>query len=493
MNKAEQFAQWEEKLSAYQYALNLHWLDGNNEPPEEGRAYSQKMASILHGERFALENDPEIHTLLEELKDDPDPLLRRKAQLYLEKTDRMKGVDKDEYVAYQKILADSIQAWLKYRTAGDWKSYAPYLKDLVEAYSRMFEKRERTGTIYDLMLEDHEKGWNTKRYDEFFQEVKEHCVPLLKKIAEAKQPDVSFLHQYYPAEKQRQYMPEVLKYLGFTEKWGKMYESAHPVTSCVSQGDIRFSTKYRENDVSAAILSSVHEIGHAWYGHDTDPLYDGTVIARSICAGMHESQSRLLENHIGKSLVFWQMHLPGLQKVFPEELKGVSAEQFYRAVCAVKPGLIRTLADEVTYPLHIMIRYEIEKMMFSGKADILRLDEVWNQMVHDLLGLDVPDASQGILQDMHWPYAYFGYFPTYALGSAFAAQFYAALEKEVPVEKLFAEGKPEAVFRWLREHIHTYAGYLDPDEVMRSATGKDFDIHCWTDYIERKYTQLYSL
>ena len=496
MSDLERFREWERKTGALGYALSLHGLDANNKPPQEGRAYREAMAAELAAQKFALEHDEEIHEVLVRLyeAEDTDPLTRRKTELHLQSLDAMRDVPKDEYVAWRKTLFESIAAWLRYRNAGDWKSYAPYLKDTVEAYAHMHSRRLREGEdLYDLLLDDHEKGWNRERYDEFFAKACGCSESLLKRIGEREQIDDSFLHGFYPAAKQREYMPYVLSYMGFTDAWGKISESEHPLTSTVTSGDVRFTTKYREHDVSAAILSSVHEIGHAWFGHNVDKAYEGSIVARSISAGLHESQSRLCENHLGRSLSFWKYHLPGLQKVFPEELKGITPEQFTRALNRAEATLIRTQADEVTYPLHIMIRYEIEKMMFSGKADILHLDEVWNEMYRTHLGIEVPDAAQGILQDMHWPYAYFGYFPTYSLGSAFAAQFYEALCRDVRVEELLEKGETAEIFAWLKEHVQHWGGYLSSDEIIRRATGKDFDISIWCRYIEDKYTKIYGL
>ena len=495
MNDRERFEQWEKKTGALGYALSLHGLDANNRPPQEGRTYREAMASVLAAEKFSLEHDPKIFEVLKRLNEaaDTDPVLRRKTQLHLRNLSRTALVPEDEYIAWRKALAESIAAWLRYRNTGDWKSYAPYLRDLVDAHIHMNSYRLKDGEdLYDVLLDDHEPGWNTKRYDAFFTRAAGTSKEVLQAAAK-EEIDDSFLHRFCPADLQRGYMPEVLSYMGFTEAWGKIGESEHPLTTALTAGDVRFTTKNRENDVSAAILSSVHEIGHAWFGHNVDPAYEGSIIARSISAGLHESQSRLYENHLGRSLSFWKYHLPKLQGVFPEQLNGITPEQFTRALNKAEPTLIRTQADEVTYPLHILIRYEIEKMMFSKNADILHLDEVWNEMYGQYLGLDVPDASQGIMQDMHWPYAYFGYFPTYALGSAFAAQFYEALAEDVDVGLLLETGETAQIFRWLKEHVQHWAAFISSDEIIRAATGRDFDIDIWCRYIKDKYSGIYRL
>ncbi len=494
MNDTERFEAWEKKLSAYSYAMTLHGLDGNN-APVQGRKYRESMAVILASEMFEIEHDETILPVLERLSaQDEDPVLKQRAQLRLNRMKQSLSVRKEDYEQYRKVLAESIEAWLKYKPAADWKSYAPYLQDLVQAYRALQKPRLQEGQkLYDLLLDDHEKGWDTVRYDAFFKEIRTCAVSLLEQIRTKDQIDDSFLHQYYPADKQRAFMPQILKYMGFSEEWGRISESEHPLTTPVTAGDIRFTTKYREHDVSAAILSSVHEIGHAWFGHQIDPAYEGTILARAMSAGLHESQSRLCENHLGRSTAFWQYNLPLLQEVFPAELAGITPETFCRALNRTEATLVRTQADELTYPLHIMIRYEIEKMMFSDDPDILHLDEVWNQMYHEYLGLEVPDAQSGILQDMHWPYAYFGYFPTYALGSAFAAQFNAAMRKDINVDDLLREGRTEEIFAWLKEHVQHWGAFLSTDEIIRRACGEDFSPRFWTEYITKKYTELYRL
>ena len=494
-NLKTQFEEWEKKLNAYQFALTVIGLDANDRPPVSGAAVRNEHTAFLHGELFSLENDPQMYAVMEELMkdEDLDQVTRRKVQLRLKNASRIHDVPKDEYIAFQKVLSESEQAWLKYKKTADWQSYAPYLERLVEAQKKLLSYRHDERDPYDILLDDNEEGWNRERYDAFFAALKERLVPLLKRIMEQPVPDDSFLHRFYPADRQREFMRQILDYVGFTPDWGKLGESEHPLTTWISENDVRFTTKYREHDPVAGILSTVHETGHAWYAHDVDPAYDDSVIVSSIGAGMHESQSRLCENHLGRSESFWKANFPKLQKHFPNQLGGVSFDEFMRAVNLVRPSLIRTEADEVTYPLHIMIRYEIEKDLFSGRLSAAGLEKTWNEKYREYLGLEVPDAASGILQDMHWPYAYFGYFPTYALGSAFAAQFYSRMAEDIDVSALLEAGQWPQIMAWLKEHIHRYGALYPSSEVMEKATGRPFDPQYYITYLQEKYSRIYGL
>lgn len=489
------FAEWEKKLNAYQFALTVIGIDANDRPPYEGAAIRNEHTAFLHGELFSLENDAEMYEIMKGLLADPDldEVTRRKVQIRYQQAARIHDVPKEVYVEYQRILHASEQAWLECKKNADWPSYAPYLEKLVEAQKELLSYRQDDRHPYDILLDDNEPGWNMERYDAFFAAVRTRLVPLIRRISACPQPPDAFLHKAYSIPRQRAFMQDVLAYLGFTPAWGKLGESEHPLTTWIAENDVRITTKYREHDPAAGILSTVHETGHAYYAHDVDPAYDDSVIVSAISAGMHESQSRLCENHLGRSESFWKVIFPRFKETFLEQLGDVSLTEFMKAVNLVRPSLIRTEADELTYPLHIMIRYEIEKELFAGHVQTKDLASLWNAKYKEYLGLDVPDAASGILQDMHWPYAYFGYFPTYALGSAFAAQFYAAMAEEIDPARLLEEERYPEIMAWLKEHIHRYGCLYPSSEIMEKATGKAFDPRFYLDYLEEKYSRLYDL
>ncbi len=498
MNKQEmisRFEQWEKKTAAYRYAEIMMGLDANALPPASGSAARNEWQSVFAEEAFRIQNDPDIYALISRLlkEEDLDHEMRRKLQLHARSLGRSLNIPAAEYGAYRRALAESEQAWLKYKKEKNYAGYAPYLEKLVNAFRALSEKRACGENLFDYLLEENEEGWNREKYDAFFAEVRNELVPLIKEIAQRPQVRTDFLKKPYDPDRQRIYMQDILQYIGFTADWGKLSESEHPLTTCVCSGDIRFTTKYRPYDGAAAVLSSVHEGGHAWFGHNVNSAYDGTILAEAISAGLHESQSRLCENHLGRSLAFWQANYPGLQKMFPENLQDISLETFWQGMNAVQPSLIRTEADELTYPLHIMIRYEIEKEIFDSHADIRTLNKLWNRKYKEYLGVDVPDDEAGILQDMHWPYAYFGYFPTYALGSARAAQFYAAMCRDIDPDALLRQNRFAEIMAWLKEHVHQYGALYTADEIVEKATGEPFTAKYYTDYLKQKYSRIYGL
>ena len=493
--KLKKIDEWEERCSAYGFALGLIGIDANAKPPIDGSKTRNKYTSVLAGEAFDIRNDKEIYETLKELEkeDGLSDFDKRRVSLLINEMEAILLVPKEVYIDYQNTLSDSREAWLKYKNEADWKSYAPYLENLVKAHKEMNSYRNIEGDIYDVLLDDNQEGWNIEKYDNFFNNVKEGLLPFLEEIKKQPQIDDSFLFQKYDLSKQREFMKVILDYIGFKDNWGKIGESEHPLTSGLCRNDIRFTTKYYENDPVAAILSTVHEIGHAYFGHQIDEKYEGTVISHTIGAATHESQSRFCENHLGRSRAFWQVNYPKLQSYFNDELKGISLDDFYRAISKVEPTLVRMQADEVTYPFHIMIRYEIEKLLFNNKISVFDLEEAWNEKYKEYLGLEVPNAREGILQDMHWPYAYFGYFPTYALGSAFAAQFYNQLCKEKDVEILLLNNEYTTIMEWLKNNIHHYANMKSGDQVLEEVTGESFNSKYYIDYLKNKYSKIYNI
>ena len=489
------YEEWEKKLNAYRFAMTLIGIDANDRPPLNGAPLRAKHTSLLAGELFRIQNDESIPEITEELLADEtlDPVLRRRLQLRQKGFRRMGNVPEDVYLAYHDALQQSERAWLKYKQTADWERYYPYLEKLVEMQKKLLTYRNDNRHPYDILLDDNEEGWNMERYDAFFEHVKKELVPLIHKINEAEEIDDAFLHQSFDTDEQRKLMKEILEYLGFTNEWGKLGESEHPLTTWISVNDVRITTKYREHDAVAGILSTVHETGHAWFTHNVDEKYDGTMIVSGISAAMHESQSRLFENYLGRTKAFWEYLYPRLAAHFPEQLGNVSVDQFVNAINVAKRSLIRTEADELTYPMHILIRYEIEKGLFDGSISTEGLDETWDAMYEKYLGIKADRASEGILQDVHWSDGSFGYFPTYALGSAFSAQFVKKMREEMDVDEALRSGHFEKCVAWLKEHIHRYGCRYDAPEIMRIATGSDFDVNNYLDYLEEKYTNLYHL
>ena len=279
----------------------------------------------------------------------------------------------------------------------------------------------------------------------------------------------------------------------FDKTFGLTKESEHPFTSGHGTTDVRVTCHYYEDQLTSAIFSMIHELGHGTYERQCDPKYNNTALSGGTTMAMHESQSRFYENIVGRACSFWQKHFPKLQSLFNDQLKDVTVEEFYEAVNKVENSLIRTEADELTYPLHIMVRYDIEKMLFNDGVDFETLPSLWNKLYKDYLDIDVPSDKMGILQDIHWAGGMFGYFPTYALGSAYAAQIYNQMKQELDIESILKEDNLEKINHWLKEKVHKFAGSKTPKEILVDITGEEFNPKYYIEYLKDKYSKIYKI
>lgn len=493
-DKLKAYQDWVFRTSAYRMALNIIDIDAQTVAPKAGENYRNERSAYLAGELFSIETDPKIFEILKSCKDDPsiDEDTRKAMSLYYDEINKIMCVPKEEYVKYENLRNTCYSKWLEAKTKKDYSIFEPYLKQIIAATKQLYAYRKQDIALYDQMLNDYEPGMTQEKYDVFFSTIKEKLVPLIQKVTQAKQIDDTFLFQDFDIEKQKHFMTHLLKYLHFDPSWGYQNETEHPFTSWTSENDCRTTTKYLQNNVMSAIFSTIHEVGHAYYEHDVSDKYDGMILSEGISSGMHESQSRLCENYLGRTKAFWEYNYPFLQETFPV-LKQYDLDTFYQAINVSRPSLVRTEADELTYPLHILIRYEIEKGLFDGSISTEGLDQTWADKYEAYLGVRPDNASVGILQDVHWSQGSFGYFPTYALGSAFASQFMQQMRQDIDVDALLRNNQYDCIMQWLKEHIHQYGCRYNADEIMHMATGKAFDVNTYIDYLTDKYTKLYHL
>ena len=495
IDKIKKFNKWQERLAAYRYALSLINVDMINGAPMEGADYRAKNNASLNGEYRKIYQDEEIYDIICDLlkEEDIDGKTRRELELYYDRLTKERNIPVDLYVDFENVLSQSKTDWLKAKASDDYKSYAPILKDVIDLYKEITSLQDSPLDLYDRMLDDHQRGWNKLRYDAFFDDVRGRILPLLDDIKNSKVDINPVFKGEFDIETQRRVMAKIIQFIGFDSSWGRMGESEHPVTSALSRGDVRFTTKFRLKDPVQAVFSTVHESGHAWFGHNVSDEYEGSIIAGSISSGLHESQSRLCENHLGRSFAFWERVYPWFKEAFPDKFQGVTLHEFYRSINAVKPSLVRTESDEVTYPIHILIRYEIEKALMDDSLSVNDLEDAWNEKYSKYLEVVPWKASEGVLQDMHWPYAYFGYFPTYALGSAMAAQFFDVMSRENDVENLIREDRYKDLMKWLGDNIHQYGNRYEADEILKKVTGEPFNDEFYFKYLENKYRKIYEL
>jgi carboxypeptidase Taq len=341
----------------------------------------------------------------------------------------------------------------------------------------------------------YEPGMTVDILDKVFNQLRESIVPLVKQIAESKhQPETAFLYKEFPKEQQHQLNLRVLKQLGYDFKAGRLDETVHPFATGINRGDVRVTTRYDEYDFRGAIFGTIHECGHAIYEQNIAEELTGTLLDDGTSMGIHESQSLFFENFIGRNYSFWKNKYPLLKEYAPDQFADVKLDDFYRGINESKPSFIRIEADELTYPLHIMIRYELEKALFNGELEVKDLPEVWNKKYKEYLGIVPEDDAKGVLQDVHWSDGSFGYFPSYALGYMYAAQIKQAMLKDLPdFDDLLASGDIAPIRTWLNEKIHKYGKTKKPLEILKETTGEGLNVQYLIDYLESKYKEVYKI
>jgi len=490
-----QYKEWEEKVSAYVMAVKLLEIDAQTIAPAKGLNYRNRRLKCLNGELYSLYTDRDQAEVRRKLleSEKTDVTTRTAITLYEREIGKTSSIPRDLYVAYAALRHEAYRFWLRARRKNDYAVFKPYLKSMIDMKREIYGHRAGGKTVYDRMLNDYEPGTDTRFYDSFFAAVKKELLPLIRKVQRAPVIADDFIFQEYPVEKQKIFMEGLLKYLGFDSSWGYQGETEHPFTDWLCENDCRITTRYLEKNVASAVFSTVHESGHAWYEHDIDPRYDGTILSEGVSSGMHESQSRLCEVYLGRSEAFWEANYGRLQKIFPDQLGEVTVHDFVRAVNSSKSGLIRTEADELTYPVHILIRYELEKNLFNGKLTADDLEPAWNALYRKYLHVSCTEDNTGILQDVHWSDGDFGYFPAYALGDAFAAQFYQAMCGKLDVNDCLRTGRYKDIMAWLRENVHQYGCFYSSFDVIRKATGEDFNMKYYIGHLKEKYSRLYKL
>lgn len=487
-----------DRLAAYSAAsVVFDWDTSAGDAPEEASDYTAKLVGILAGESFALSTSEETVKLLKDCMENPsvDEVENAIVKRLWEDYEKICQIPQKEYIAYQELVSKGMNRWEKAKEEKDFSQFAPVLKELIEAAKRItgYQPRKEGMSLYDMMLDEYEKGFTTRELDRFFDELKDELLPIVKKISERQDlVRTDFLSRLCPVEAQKKFNHDLAEHLGFNFKRGAIAESAHPFTTSLHNRDVRITTHYYEDLISSAIFSTIHETGHALFEQNNADEITMTPLAGGSCA-VHESQSRMFENMIGRSEAFWTPLYPKLQELFPEQFGDISPTEFVRAVNAAAPSLIRTESDELTYCFHIVIRYELEKLMFDGEVSVDELPKLWNQKYREYLGVEPENDAEGVLQDVHWSGAMFGYFPSYALGNAIAAQIYHAMEKEVDIDAALESGDLEPIRAYLREHIHQYGAMRETRRLLMDATGEEFNPTYYIQYLKDKYTKLYEL
>lgn len=474
----------------------LSWDQQVNMPQHGGEARGQQLATLgkLAQEKFTSD---EMGRLLEDLKSeyadaetDEGAMIRVAVRDY----DKAKRVPPSFVAESAVVSSKAFEAWVEAKGKSDFSIFQPHLEkvvDLVKRYISFFPPADHP---YDVLLDDYEPGMKTAEVREIFGSLRPKQVELIKAIADSKQVKDDFLHKKYPEKKVWDFSETIIKKFGYDFSRGRQDKAPHPFETAFSVNDVRITNRFEPHNPLATLFSAMHESGHAMYEQGVNPAYERTPLSTGTSLAVHESQSRMWENIVGRSFPFWEHFYPELKKTFPTQLDGVGVKAFYKAINKVEPSLIRVNADEATYNLHIMLRLEIEIGMVDGSIAIKDLPAIWNEKMHEYLGITPPDDARGVLQDIHWSYGSIGYFSTYALGNIISAQLWETVKKDAPnLEDEFRKGRFEQLLVWLREKIHVYGRKYDPQDLVQKVTGSKIDSAAYVRYLTKKYGEIYGL
>ena len=476
----------------------LDWDQQVNMPIKgaDNRAVSvAHISSLIHSRTLALDSDGLLTKLKRQL--DNKNISGQNAVIVAETWrgfERAKKLPAKFVHEMAEISAKAQNVWAEARAKNDFKLFLPWLQKIVALKRQEAKYIGYKDSPYDALIDSYEQGMTTAETIKILNDLKDFLIPFLKKISATKTKLIPSPKGDFPIDRQLAFNKKMTETIGFDLEAGRLDKSTHPFTLNLHPNDVRITTRFKEHDLLYAIGSTIHETGHALYEQGLLTKHFGTPLGEYISLGIHESQSRLWENNIGKSLSFWKYFYPKLQKEFPIPYKKIPLADFYKLINQVHPSLIRTEADEVTYNLHIIIRFEIEREMIEGTIDLADLPAIWRAKVKEYLGIEVPNDTQGVLQDVHWSGGMIGYFPTYSFGNLYAAQFCASMEKQIPdLKKKLENGDFAVVKNWLNKNIHRHGKTYSADALVKKVTGESLNSRYFAEYLKNKYEELYDV
>ncbi|MFZ5449295.1 MAG: carboxypeptidase M32 [Thermodesulfobacteriota bacterium] len=498
----EEAYQWLEQHSretAYYISMGhlLGWDQRTHIPPN-GHAHRHNQLAMLAKWIHARATDPRVGEHLAKVESsllvsDPSTVAAVNVREWRRDYDRATKIPQDLAVALAKATAEGETAWEQTRPNNDWDTFKPFLHKIVALKREEAQALGYAQEPYDAHLDNYEPGETAAALAPLLAQLREDLIGILSAIqGSSRSPQSEVVRRHFPKEAQERLARLAAQSIGYDFAGGRLDPTAHPFSTDIGPGDVRITTRYDENAFSQAFFGTLHEAGHALYDQGLPAEHWGTPRGNPVSLGIHESQSRMWENLVGRSLGFWRYFYPRVQEAF-SVLQGVDLEVFHFAVNEVKPSLIRTEADEVTYNLHILLRFELERALMNGDLQVEDLPGAWNDKMQTFLGLAPPDFSQGVMQDIHWSAGHFGYFPTYTLGNLYAAQFFAQAQKDLgPLEDKFAEGTFAPLLLWLRNRIHSQGQRLWARSLVREITGEDLQPHYLVRYLQEKFGLLYN-
>lgn len=464
--------------------------------PPKGSTKRSRQVSWLRGESHKRITNPKIGELLSILEEDRNSLnagqlacLREWRRTYEKQTKLSPELVKE----LTKTRIESYQIWVQAREEDNFTLFEPILGKMIDLQRQVADSFGYEKDIYDPLLDSFESHMKTSEITVILDKLKKRLVPFVQRIFDKIPSGDNQLvsNNIWPIEKQKEFTTLIIKQFGFDFEAGRIDPTVHPF--CSGQyGDVRVTTRYKEHDFRASLLALMHECGHALYGQGLNEEHWGTPLGEAVSSGVHESQSRLWENFVGRSRHFWVWALHLMKQYFPDQLVDYNLDQIYRAVNEVKRSLIRVEADEVTYNLHIILRFELELGIFHNEIKIHDLPHLWKEKSKSYLGIEPPTDREGVLQDVHWGEGLFGYFPTYSLGNIIAAQWMNTIEQQIPnLYSQFEKGDFSELLNWLRKNIHQKGNLLISTDLVKDITGNPIDPDFLMDYLERKFTPVY--
>jgi carboxypeptidase Taq len=497
---SEKLEQLKEKLGEVadigHAASILSWDQQVNMPPGGNEARGQQLATLskIAQEKFITD---EVGELIDELKQELDgadtdeaALVRVAARDY----DKARRVPPSFIAEQALVTSKAFEAWREARSKSDFSIFQTHLEKVVESIHKYISFFPPADHPYDTLLDNYEPGMKTAEVKAIFDGLRPKQVKLIKAIASSRQVQDDFLFKKYNEMKLMDFGVEVITRFGYDWTRGRQDKAPHPFAETFSVNDVRITTRYEDDNPLAMLFSTMHEAGHAMYEQGVNPSYDRTPIAGGTSLAVHESQSRMWENLVGRSLPFWEHFYPAFKKLFASQLDGVSLKSFYKAINKVEPSLIRVNADEATYNLHVMLRLELEIGMVEGSLAVKDLPEVWNTKMQEYLGITPPDDARGVLQDIHWSSGAIGYFSTYALGNLVSAQLWEKINKEIQdLDDQIRNGDFSELLAWLRKNIHQHGQKYEPQKLVETVTGSRISPEPYVRYLRKKYGEIYGL
>ena len=493
METFERFRRRMAEIVDLRRVTSLLFWDQQTMMPPAGAAVRSEQRATLNRLAHELFVSDETGRLLEELRSyeeslDPDSDEASMIRVTRADYEKLRRVPAELAAEMTRAGSDGLQAWAKAKQESDFASFLPALERNVELRRRYIECFDDYDEPYDVLLDDFERGMKTAEVRAVFDELKAELVPLIREVGErGDDGDDAFLRGTFPVDRQEAVGRAVVDAFGFRPGSWRLDPTSHPFAGGGGVSDIRITTHYREADLDS-LFATMHEYGHGIYEHQVAPELERTPLGSGVSLGLHESQSRMWENLVGRSLPFWRFFYPRLQDAFPEQLGGVDVERFYRAVNRVQPSLIRIHADEVTYNMHIILRFELEQDIVNGEVELRDLPQTWAERMDAYLGIEVPDDARGVLQDMHWAGGQIGYFSTYSLGNVMSVQIWERVLEDIPdLYERIERGDFAPLREWLGERIHRHGRKFLPAETLERAVGTPIDAGPYLRYLRDKH------